>query len=111
MQLHARLGVPAQKSSDGIERNAEIAENRNLMQLVQRSIHPARDEPLYEQASADESPHQRAYGGQLAKRDEGAQIAEMEFRQRLAVEACLDRLDQQHRLLSRRLCARRYERA
>src|SRR2546423_1724847 len=63
VQLDARLHAPAQKTPDGVERNADVAVNRKLMQLVQRCVHRPRDQSLDEHAAANEPAHQVSDGG------------------------------------------------
>ena len=102
---------PERTAADGVEHDAHDAVDRDLVQLVERRVHPARDEALDEQVAADQPAHQRADGGQLAQRHERAVVAEAEARQRPAVQARAHRAHEQRRLLVRDLRARRHDRA
>ena len=62
----------------------DVAVDRHLVQLVQRLVHPARDQALDQHAAADQPAHQVADRGELAERHERAEVAEAERRQRLA---------------------------
>src|ERR1700682_2782269 len=88
MQLHARLHAPAQETADGVERDTNIAVNRELVHFVERSVHPARDQSLDQHAASNQSAHQVTDRGELAKRDERPEVAKAKRRQRLARQPC-----------------------
>src|SRR6266536_4639104 len=101
MQLDSRLEPMPYHAAQRIDRDAQRAMNRHLVHLVERRIHPARDQPLDEQVAAEEAPHQVADGGQLAQRNERAEIGEMKRRERLAGEPRFEVFREQRRLLMR----------
>src|SRR5262249_44030693 len=92
---------------DGIEGDAGETVNRYLVQLVERSVHPAGDQALDHHAAADEPSHQVADRGQLAQRYQRAEVSKVEYGQGVPGETRLHRLDQQQRLLARGLRTRR----
>jgi hypothetical protein len=69
MQLDARLQPMPDYAGKCVERNAHIAMDRNMVQFVQRHVHPARDQPLHQQASTNQPTHQIADRGQFSQRD------------------------------------------
>lgn len=105
-----RRGPPPEEASDRVERNADIAEYQRLVHLVERGVHPARDESLDQQAPSNQSAHEAADRGEFAQRYERAEIVEVIRRKRPAVEPRLHGFDQEQRLLACRLRARRHER-
>ncbi len=87
MQLYARLHAPAQETPDGVERDTNIAVNRELMHFVERYIHPACDQSLDQHTASDQPAHQVADGGELAERDQRPEVVKAKHRQRLARQA------------------------
>src|ERR1700751_1615845 len=46
MKLDARLKPATHESADRVQRDAKVAVDRDLVQLVERCVHDARDQPL-----------------------------------------------------------------
>ena len=111
MKLDARLETAPQESSNRVERDTRVTVDRDLMQLVERCVHDARDDSLDHHLAADQPPHQIADRGQLAERYERTVVVKAESRQGLSRKTRPHRFDQHRRLLMRRLRARRHQQA
>src|SRR5690349_7423952 len=111
VEFHLRLEPAAQEATDGVERDAKIAVDRDLVKLVERRVHDACDQSLDQHVAADQPPHQVPDGGELAEGYQRAVIVEAELRQRLPLDTRAYRFDQHRRLLVRGLSARRYPHA
>src|ERR1700688_3953844 len=99
VQLHDRLGSARDEARKRVEGHFGEAVEGELVHLVEREVHEAREIAFDSDVAADQGPHQIADGAVFSERDEGAEVAVAEGAERLARQATLEHAHEMRGLL------------